>query len=320
MASYDYNSRAEYQHDPNTGIYTLISGPEDISGTFTDNRDDKDTIDPGTSYDRLQYTGDLEFSGYHDATDPTLLLFRNPDYPDRYYVYSAETSANVDYPDQFSSSEVTTEPLTECFTGGTLIATPKGETVVESLKIGDDILTADGRRVPVKWVGRQTIQTIFTPAEWTTSVRVKANALDQGRPHTDLVLTAAHALIIDGLAINASALVNGATIVWEPADELVNSITFYHVETEDHDVLLANGAAAETFIDYVGRRAFDNYQEYIDLYGAEQVIQETGTLRISSRRLVPKRIRERLELDASNAIETQGIIGTKSSMSAKRAL
>lgn len=312
MASYDYNSRAEYIYDSSNDTYTLFSGPEDISGTFTDNRDDKDTIDPGTSYGSLQYSGNLE-------TDPTLLLFRNPDHPDRYYVYSATTSANVDYPDQFSGSDVTTEPLTECFTGGTLIATPKGETVVENLKIGDDILTADGRRVPVKWIGRQTIQTIFTPAEWTTSVRVKANALGRGQPHTDLVLTAAHALIIEGLAINASALVNGTTIVWEPTDELANSITFYHVETADHDVLLANGTAAETFIDYVGRRAFDNYQEYIDLYGDEQAIRETGVLRISSRRLVPKRIRERLELDASSAIETQGIIGTKS-MSAKRAL
>ena len=43
-------------------------------------------------------------------------------------------------------------------------------------------------------------------------VRVSAGALGNGLPHTELVLTADHALIIDGLAINTGALVNGTTI------------------------------------------------------------------------------------------------------------
>jgi hypothetical protein len=50
---------------------------------------------------------------------------------------------------------------TFCFLAGTLIATPTGAVPVETLAIGDPILTADGRTVPVKWLGRQTLSTRF---------------------------------------------------------------------------------------------------------------------------------------------------------------
>ena len=76
--------------------------------------------------------------------------------------------------------------------------------------------------------------------------------------------------------------------------ELPERVTYYHVEAEDHDVILANGAPAETFIDYLGRKAFDNYDEYVALYGAERIIPEMARPRISSRRLVPEAIKARL--------------------------
>ena len=70
--------------------------------------------------------------------------------------------------------------------------------------------------------------------------------------------------------------------------------TYFHIETENHDVILANGAPAETFIHYAGRMAFDNCGEYIELYGAERIIPEMDVPRISSRRLLPDAIKERL--------------------------
>ena len=76
-----------------------------------------------------------------------------------------------------------------------------------------------------------------------------------------------------------------------PLAELDDSVTYYHVETENHDVILAEGAAAETFIDYLDRCGFDNYQEYLDLYGAERVIHEMPLPRISAGRLVPGAIK-----------------------------
>ncbi len=180
-----------------------------------------------------------------------------------------------------------------CFAEGTLIATETGETVVERLQIGDPVRTEDGRIVPVKWIGRQAVNKLFAGSRMEP-VRIRAGALGGGLPHNDLTVTADHGMIVDGLVINASALVNGGSIDWVPLDELPDRVTYYHVETEDHDVILANGAPAETFIDIPGRVAFDNYQEYLDLYGAERIIPEMGRPRISARRLVPDAIKARL--------------------------
>lgn len=181
-----------------------------------------------------------------------------------------------------------------CFHEDTLILTSEGEVKVKSLQIGDLVLTADGRAVPVKWIGRQTVHKLFTVAERFVPVRVSAGALGDGLPHTDLVLTADHALIIDGLAINAGALVNGTTIFYDPIESLPSRVTYYHVETEEHDLILANGAAAETYVDYVGRQAFDNYDEYLALYGEERTIPEMPQPRISAARLVPPSVKAQL--------------------------
>lgn len=56
-----------------------------------------------------------------------------------------------------------------CFASGTQIATPNGETIVENLGIGDLIRTADSRDVAVKWLRRQTVNTLFRPIAWHQS-------------------------------------------------------------------------------------------------------------------------------------------------------
>ncbi len=94
--------------------------------------------------------------------------------------------------------------------------------------------------------------------------------------------------------INAGALVNHDTIDYVPGAELPDSVTYYHIETDSHEVILANGTEAETYIDYVDRQAFDNYAEYVALYGIETRVVEMPRHRISSRRLLPLALRERL--------------------------
>lgn len=181
-----------------------------------------------------------------------------------------------------------------CFAAGTLIATPDGERAVEMLSIGDLVTTADGDAVPVKWTGRQTFHTRLCSPERIAPVRITAGALGNGLPHADLLLTSCHAVILHGLAITAGALVNGTTIIREPVTALPDTVTYWHVETEGHRVILANGAPAETYLDYENRRAFDNYDEYVALYGDQPGIEEMNLLRITSARLVPAAIQRQL--------------------------
>ena len=61
------------------------------------------------------------------------------------------------------------------------------------------------------------------------------------------------------------------------------------------EVILANGVPAETYVDHVGRRAFDNHAEYVALYGDEPQIEEMDMVRISAARLVPAEIKARID-------------------------
>lgn len=183
-----------------------------------------------------------------------------------------------------------------CFAAGTMIASPDGEVAVETLSIGDSILTASGKTVAVKWIGRQTLRPVAA-GEKFQAVRVREGALGDSKPNRDLVLTAGHGLILDDLVIDAGVLVNHSTIEAVAPAELPAVVTYYHVETEGHEVILANGTEAETYVDYIDRQAFDNYAEYVALYGNETRIVEMPHHRISSRRLLPLSVRQRLGIE-----------------------
>jgi hypothetical protein len=187
-----------------------------------------------------------------------------------------------------------TGPYLYCFLAGSQIATPAGEVAVEALRIGDTILTACGREVPVKWIGRQTVATRFGPAERLMPIRFTAGALGDGLPHSDLTVTADHGMLVDGVICHAGALVNGTAITHVPLAEMGETYTVYHIETEAHEIILANGAPAETFIDNISRRVFDNYAEFEALYGDVPEMEELPFPRAMSARQVPFTIKNRL--------------------------
>lgn len=290
MATFDYLSAAQYDFNATTGVYELNGAPVDISGTLDDGQAGNDQFSSGEVLDSTINTFDGDFAGVFNANVAAIIVSPSAG---TLYLLSPDAVAGTAFPAQFSptSPAITntspSDPYTTCFAVGTLIATPEGETTVETLQIGDLVTTADGRAVAVKWIGRQTVQKYFA-GDRARPVRVAAGALGEGLPHTDLVLTADHALILDGLAINAGALVNGTTITLERAPQIA---TYYHVETEGHEVILANGAPAETYVDYIQRRVFDNYADYVDLYGDDRTITEMNLPRISAARLVPNAIR-----------------------------
>ena len=162
-----------------------------------------------------------------------------------------------------------------CFAEGTKITTSLGEVAVEDLRGGDLVATVSGEGAPMKpvlWVGRRRVQLAGNPAaEQLAPVRVKAGALGHGVPHRDLLVSPDHCLFLDGALVPARLLVNGRSIVTERE---FAAITYYHVELETHDVLLAEGAAAESWLDTGNRAWFENsalvhlaVTETLDAYG-----------------------------------------------------
>ncbi len=84
-------------------------------------------------------------------------------------------------------------------------------------------------------------------------------------PHTDLYGSPGHALYIDGILIPAGTLVNGVTIVADAKPDAL-SLSYFHVELDTHEALLAEGLPVESWLGG-NPQAFDNAGEYLRVYG-----------------------------------------------------
>lgn len=160
-----------------------------------------------------------------------------------------------------------------CFGRGTLILTDQGEVPVEDLATGDLVVTANGA-LPVKWIGRQTMKRNAS-ASWHPSVlpiRVSRFAIDDQTPQRDLYLSQEHCLLIDGVLIPVKYLVNGSSIAFDDDAKMSETIEYFSLELDSHEVVLAEGTAAETFRHWGGQIAWDNLGDYQDLYGSEHEV------------------------------------------------
>ncbi len=143
-----------------------------------------------------------------------------------------------------------------CYCPGTAILTLLGEVAVERLEIGDLVVTSAGMVEPVRWIGRRSYAGAFIAGQHLMlPVCIKAGALAEGVPHSDLSVSPGHAMMVDGQLVPAWRLVNGASVVQA---EAVDAVTYIHVELDRHDILIANGAPAESFLDDGCRDQFHN--------------------------------------------------------------
>ncbi len=155
-----------------------------------------------------------------------------------------------------------------CLLKGTRILTNCGQSPVESLSIGDQVITAGGQFEPIKWIGRRAFSQ--GPAgRWPDAVhpiRVARSALADNVPSSDLYLSPSHCLYIDGALIPVEHLVNGTSIAYAmPAG--MTDIEYFHIELETHEVIVAEGAPVESLLVTDGRDGFTNFVEHERLYG-----------------------------------------------------
>lgn len=264
--------------------------------TLTDNDPDSTTFD---TTETIDFNGQATDYIGTTTVDGNLYVVLSPQANNNTYLVGP-LAPDGDFPTFLSALTIDPDPFPVCFLAGTRIATPAGETPVEALAIGDLVLTADGRAAPVKWLGVQTVVSLFAEPLRSFPIRITAGALGEGLPARDLLVSPDHALMLDGLLVHAGALANGTTIVRESA--MPDRFTYFHVELDDHALILAEGVPAETFLDTVTRRRFDNVADYEARYGnTVPVLAEMPAPRIKSARQLPQALRARLAARAGVA-------------------
>ncbi|WP_415405043.1 Hint domain-containing protein [Tateyamaria sp. SN3-11] len=135
-----------------------------------------------------------------------------------------------------------------CFVAGTLIATPDGDVPVETLQLGDLVITQDDGAQPLRWIGTREVkaEADFAP------VLIRADTFGT---HGNVMVSPLHRVLIrDSLA----ELLFGESEVLVAAKDLVNDrsvtrktgghVTYVHLMFDRHQVVFSEGLATESFL------------------------------------------------------------------------
>ncbi len=147
------------------------------------------------------------------------------------------------------------EDVIPCFTPGTVIATPKGERLVEELREGDKVITRDNGLQEIRWVGRRDLSgQELASAPHLQPVLIRAGSLGHGLPERDMMVSPQHRLLINN---DKSALYFEDREVLAAAKHLTgmegvssveaSSVSYIHFMFDQHEVVLSNGAWTESF-------------------------------------------------------------------------
>ncbi|HLU15317.1 MAG TPA: Hint domain-containing protein [Burkholderiaceae bacterium] len=145
-----------------------------------------------------------------------------------------------------------------CYLKGTHIVTPEGETKVEDLQPGDKVVTASGGIATVKWLGYRTLRRARIPAKDAIRafpITFKKDSIANDVPRRDLTVSPGHHMYFDGKLVPAMMLVNGQTVTQDFSRQVFE---YFHVELDRFDILLAEGAPAESYVDTGNRHMFQN--------------------------------------------------------------
>jgi len=279
MATWDV-----YYYSVSGNTYTYADRV-DLSGVTVEDISDNSTtsVDPGdTEQDSdLDNTGRFIGSATVDGT-PAYFAHADFGFVAIYVAHGAPT-----LPAFFTTALDTTDAWLLCFASGTMIATPDGKRAVETLSAGDLVLTVDGAAKSVRWLGQSTRSRAFADPIRVFPIRIKAAALGENLPVRDLLVSPGHAVLIDDVLVQAGALVNGTSVVRETA--MPETFTFYHVELDSHDLLIAEGVATESFLMGIEDMGFDNLATRPAGAGASA---EMAYPRVKAARQVPASVRD----------------------------
>lgn len=153
-----------------------------------------------------------------------------------------------------------------CFVAGTRLATESGEVAVQSLRVGDRVRAVlTGRWETVNWIGHRIVDCVRHPRkEQVWPVKVAAHAFGPCQPGRDLWLSPNHGVYVNDALIPVGLLVNGTSV----RQIRLPAVAYWHVELPRHEVILAEGMPAESYLDTGDRTDFLHGGDFTTLFPA----------------------------------------------------
>ena len=140
------------------------------------------------------------------------------------------------------------ENVVFCFGKSTRIVTPRGARLIETLKVGDLVMTMDHGMQAIRWIGQRTLPAVGCHAP----VRIAANS--RFGNDRDLFVSQQHRMLEFSYQTNlmfgqdevfaaAKHLVDGSEITLEEGGD----VTYFHMLFDEHEVVFAEGARSESY-------------------------------------------------------------------------
>lgn len=151
-----------------------------------------------------------------------------------------------------------------CFADGTLIETADGPVAVEDLRPGMLVRTADHGFRPLRLsLSRKIGSALQIQNPKMRPVRISAGALGNGLPLRDLRVSRQHRVLVaspicERMFDSREVLVPAIRLTDLPGvfvDDSLDEVTFFHLVLDAHEVIFAEGVAAESL--FLGEAALD---------------------------------------------------------------
>lgn len=185
-----------------------------------------------------------------------------------------------------------TAPVLICFVRGTLIATPSGERLIETLKEGDLVLNDAGTSIKIRWIGSRRIEQLeLARFPRLRPLRIPIDFFGPGRPHTALKLSPQHRIALGGWQLE---LLFGVPDALVPACHLLGvstqgsdtittcenetSVEYFHLLFDEHELVYSNGLLTESYqpsVRNVAGLAQHARQELLHIFPAHDLAEFT---------------------------------------------
>ena len=144
----------------------------------------------------------------------------------------------------------TTQNTAVCFCADTMIATPFGQKMIQTLKTGDMVMTLQTGAQRIEWIGVSQ----FNLRGQQVPIRLEAGALGAGRPSHPLRLSPQHRVLLHSRIAKrmfgrAEVFVSAKHLLGLDGistDTTCRGVQYWHILCCEHSVLLANNLPAES--------------------------------------------------------------------------